>query len=335
MQASWVSSAALLAVGACSTAYVPTTPRRVHAGDVQASVEGLRGTKVAEVRVATANATGVTLKAARLGTADQPPCTSVRGLGVVAESGQTSADEHRPLRLRSDERIDVLLPAALDDFSRAGLTMDLSFEDGATGCVRFPLTAAGSEILWQGGRGWGGSGHLRIEWPIASAGGIGGGLTAEMRFTRPVQLGGEWRLSLALPFGWVGCRGACPDVDFHSDEKNAFITGIFYHVGAAASVARVVSAGRWTLLPAVGIRASVYLLGAFADYGGDRVATGVGPFVGLGLLPWRRPSPPGFRPAPTARSGFELTFGALGAYGRPPGGTVWLLGLGWTFIDGE
>jgi hypothetical protein len=329
--------AAAVTVWGCRTTYEATAPRLAQAGDVRASIEVVRGTRVAEVRVtgvADSGDTALVLKAARLGAVDQRPCASKRFLDVVAESGVAPWDEPRPLPIRSNERIEIMLPTRLGALSQPGLTLDLAFSDEASGCARLPLTATADEVLWRGSPGWGGSGHLRVEWPMASAGGVGAGLTAEMRFHHPVRLWGDWQLSFGLPFGWTGCRGDCPALGWRADNQNSVITGIFYNVGATASVARVVAVGRWLLLPAVGFRTSAYLLGASSAFEGDRSAAVVaGPFASLGILRERGEAPPGFQPLTKAHRGIELTVGALGAYGRTPGGTVWLLGVGWTFVD--
>ena len=267
-------------VWGCSTTYQATAPHPVQSGNAQASVEIVRGTMVAEVRVPAA---------------DLPP-----------ESGR------------------VL------DSTRPG-TPDLAFGNDGSGCARLPLTGTGRGILWHGLRGWGGSGHIRLEWPAASAAGIGAGVTAEMRFHH--RLRGDWRLAFGLPFGWVGCRGDCPDWEVHANKRTTDIYGMFTQIGATVSVARVVAVGRWLFLPAVGFRTSAYHLGAPREFAGDRFAIAAGPFATLGILRAYREPPPGFVPAQTARRGIELSVGALGTYGRAPRDIAWFLGVGWVFMD--
>jgi hypothetical protein len=218
----------------CSTTYQAMAPRPVQAGNVQTSVEVVRGTTVAETRV-------------------------------------TDVDPH-------------------------------------------------------GRPGWGGSGHLAFEWPAVSAGGIGAGVTAELRFHHAVRLWGDWRLAFGLPFGWAGCRAYCPQWGLRVDDQTTSIDGIFAHMGATASVARLIAAGRWLFVPSLGFRTSAYHLGARSDFAGERFAVAAGPVATLGVL---RPH----SASPRSRRGIELTVGALGAYGRAPRDTVWLLGIGWVFID--
>jgi hypothetical protein len=314
-------------LSACRTTYEPTTPRPVRVGDVEASIERLQGRSVAEVRVrdvSPSNDAVLVLRGIRLGKMDQRPCAS----------NAPTLEPPTPLRLRSNESIEVALPPSIDALAQRGVTLDLAFGDGASGCARLPVTATGDETLWRGLPGLGGSGHLAIEWPMASAGGIGAGFTAEMRFHYPVRFGGDWRLALGVPFGWGGCRGDCPALGWHLDDNGSLVTGIFTHIGATASVARAIALGRWLFLPALGARTSVYLLAPSSAYEGDRFLA-AGPFVSLGVLRTYRDSPPGFAPSPTWRRGVELTLSALRAYGRSPEGTAWLLGVGWTFIDGD
>ncbi|MEP6652025.1 MAG: hypothetical protein ABJA82_01620 [Myxococcales bacterium] len=334
-------SFAVCATGAtlwgCRTTYEATAPRPVRLGDIQVSIERIRGGAVALVRVTdlgTAIGDLAPLRAAQLGAMNQQPCASSRLLAFAAVADVTNPNPSTPPLLRSDESIEVQLPTAIDALSRPGLTLDLAFDDGASGCARLPLTSVGDEVLWRGSSGWGASGHLTIEWPWASAAGIGGGLTGELRFHYPVRLAGDWRLSFGVPFGWTGCRGDCPGLEWYSDSDGSHIADIFVNVGATASIARAVSVGRWLFLPAVGFRTSVYSLAATSGYKGDRLAFLAGPFVSLGVLRTSRDSPPGFAPS-TWRRGVEVTLGALRAYDRAPEGIAWLLGLGWTFGDAE
>jgi hypothetical protein len=168
---------------------------------------------------------------------------------------------------------------------------------------------------------------------MRSAGGVGSSLIVEPRFHYPVRLGGDWRLSFGLPFGWSGCRGQCPSLGWHADQDDSIVTGIFFTIGGTASVGRAVSVGRWLFLPAVGFRASAYYLGATSEYEGARWALLAGPVAGLSVLRTYRDSPPGFTPPPTWRRGVEVTLSALRAEHRSPEGIAWLLGVGWTFVD--
>jgi len=317
-----------LTVCGCTTAYEATAPRLARAGDVEVSIERIRNMHTVEVRavdVSSSNAGVPRLKAARLGVTSRRPCGAGRLLWRSEETSPELLNDH----------FELPLPPAIQALSQRGTTLDLMFDDPAWSCARLPLTSEGDEILWRGQRGWGGSGHLRLEEPVGSVGGIGAGVTAELRLHRSFDLAGTWRVAFGLPFGATACRGDCPDVAWAADDHGASVEGLFYHVGVTASLAREISMGPWLLLPTVGVRASAYLLAADPTWAGDRSALLWGPFVSIGVLLPNAESPSGFAPPPLWRRGIEVTFSALRAHDRAPEGIVWMVGLDWTFVDQE
>jgi len=322
---------AAFTLGGCGTTYEATAPRPVRASGVEASITRIEDAHVAEVHLADVSGGhlgGPRPAEARLGAVEREPCAS----------GPLLWDPRKGAPPIVNERFAVALPPQLGALSRPGLTLDLRLAGEST-CLRLPVTGDGEEILWRAtSAGSGGSGHLGLEWPAVSAGGIGTALTAEMRFHRPIDFGGRWRLAFGLPFGLGGCRGTCPSLGWYGGRDGAdIITGTFAHLGATASVARELALGgvlrEWMLLPSLGYRTSAYFLGATSDWRGERTALLVGPFLRLAILRTRHASPPGFDPPPASRQGVELTLSALHAYHRAPEGVVWMIGLGWTFVD--
>lgn len=312
----------LVTLCGCRTTYEATSPRIVRVGDVDVSIDHLRDRRVAEVRavdVGAARAGVPPLRDGRLGTQQGTPCATGPRLWEPGEAPH----------LRSDHFL-VDLPLGGRALYRPGVTLDLTFDDQADSCVQLPLTSEGGEILWHGSAGWIGGGHVSIDWPTGSVGDVGPALTAEVRFHKPVRFAGRWRLALGAPFGVAGCRGHCPSLAWDNDRG---LTGVFYHAGATASIARAISIGDWLILPTVGIRSSLYYLDAASDWEGERFGILAGPFAALGVLRASAAPAPGFDPPRVPYHGIEVTLSALRPFGRTPEGIAWIIGVGWAFDE--
>lgn len=318
---------ALAAAGCAATTYHPTEPRPVAGPGVQVDVVSIRGAAhEAEITIRVQQAT--LIGPVSLSTADKESCSSTEALPVgYRAQGSEFARINDAFEVNNTDVVLVELGSG-PDVARPGLFLDLKVDTSAAqGCLRTPLTAAGTETLWRAERSpWALSAGLRFDAPLSPLEGTGSRLSLEFRALFPV---GPVRLLYGLTFGGATCRGGdCPSVGTYGDD--AEIAGLFGHAGAEVGVERRVPIGRWSLAVTLGGSISVFHLGAPDDYTGERTAGVAGPFASLTLFGSRADIIPGF--APPARRGAhgpELFFQRLTAFGRGPTESAWVAGFGW------
>ncbi len=213
-----------------------------------------------------------------------------------------------------------------------GLFLDVKVDSsGAQGCLRLPLTAAGTETLWQAGAApWVVSFGLRLEDPLSTLEGTGGRVTTELRVLRPV---GPVRAFVGFTLGGATCRGAnCPPLDSSADGEDTETPGVFFHFGGEVGLERRIGIGRRSLGVTLGGSLTYFHLGAPPGYAdGKNLGVG-GPFAALALFGPAGDIVPGFSPAARrGSSGPEILVARQTAFGRGPTETAWLVGFGWRF----
>jgi hypothetical protein len=218
------------------------------------------------------------------------------------------------------------------EIAQRGLFLDFKVDTGAAqGCLRAPLTAAGSETLWRAERRpWALSAGLRLDTPLEPLGGTGTRVSAEFRALFPV---GPIRLLYGIILGGAGCRGAdCPDIESYGDDENGGIAGLFFHTGGELGIERRIAIGRWSISITAGGSIEWFRLGAPPGYSGGQNAGVAGPFASLTLFGPRAEVIPGFSPpARRGAHGPEVFGQRLTAFGRGATESAWAVGLGWRF----
>ncbi|HEY7371435.1 MAG TPA: hypothetical protein VIF57_04595 [Polyangia bacterium] len=316
----------VLAGGCATTVYRPTEPRPVMGPGVQLDVVSVRGAAhQAEVEIRTQQST--LIGPASWSTADREACSATQALAI---SQRPQPDVLNPLpnafEVNGAEVVFVELGNGRE-LAQPGLFLDVKVDTGAAqGCLRAPLTAAGSETLWRADqRPWALSAGLRFDAPLESLEGTGARLSAEFRALFPV---GPVRLLYGVILGGASCRGSdCPAL---GDDGDVGVTGLFFHIGGELGIERRIPLGRWSLSFTAGGSISAFHLGAQSDYMGGQNAGVAGPFASVTLFAPRAEIIPGF--APPARRGThgpELIVQHLTAFGRGPTENAWALGFGW------
>jgi len=215
--------------------------------------------------------------------------------------------------------------------AQPGLFLDFKVDTSADqGCVRTPLTAAGTETLWRADRRpWALSAGLRWDTPLQPLEGTGARLSVEFRALFPV---GPLRLFYGFLLGGATCRGSdCPALEVYDNGDDASgIAGLFFHIGGEAGIERRISLGRWSIAVTLGGSIEEFHLDARPEYAGGQNAGVAGPFASLTLFGPRAEVIPGFDPpARRGAHGPEVFFQRLTAFGRGPTESAWVLGFGW------
>ena len=316
-------------VGACATNYVPSEPRPAAAGGLRAEIMEVQG-PLQKLTVRLETAIPQRIESMSVGSIAQAPCSTTPLEGIEDRDSPTPIDLPREL----DGAAVVIVAPAYGTVSGAGRTLDIKGAalEGASGCLRLPLTPADDRLLWRAPTpAWSLAASLRWDVPASSLAGVGMGGMAEMRGGRPV---GPVRLFGGLGFGWAGCRGRCPElgfVDTGDDEGDSQLVGLYYRLGLVLGAETRVPLGRWALEAGVGASTDIALLSAPNDFAGRRTVWLLGPVASLRLLFPDRHSMPGFSPAVEGMShGVELTARHLTAFGRSRE-SGWMFSLGWTF----
>jgi hypothetical protein len=327
------AAAALCALGVASgcgaTMYRPTEPRPVMGPGVQIDVVSIRGAAhEAEVAIRTQQPTLIGPISWSAG--DRESCTAAKPLpvGQHADNGELFLIPEA-FEVNGSQVVFVQLGTDMA-IAQPGLFLDFKVDTSANqGCVRTPLTAAGTETLWRADRSpWALSAGLRWDTPLEPLEGTGARLSLEFRALFPV---GPLRLFYGFLLGGATCRGAdCPSFEYFDDGDSSGAAGLFFHIGGEAGIERRIPIGRWSLAVTLGGSIAEFHLGARPDYTGEQNAGVAGPFASLTLFGSRAEVIPGF--APPARRGAhgpELFIQRLTAFGRGPTESAWVLGFGW------
>jgi hypothetical protein len=318
--------------GGCATVYEPTTPRQAEAPGVRADIAMIRG-PAREAVVVIRAAERQRLFVAQLANPGAPPCESLNELAVRARDPAVPPIDPLFTHPGASDVFVVTLPTAISALARPGLSLDLAVGDAVGDkegwCLRLPLTAAGTDVLWRRSQpGWSIGASVRFDAPLSSTARVGIGWTGEMRFLHPL---GPLSAFGALTFGFAGCRGDCPPFDLAGDGEDFTLLGLFGRLGLEAGFERQVPLHGWTLSLVAGGSATLAHLSAADDFVGPREELLAGPFAALRLeVP--RASIPGFSPVlvPLSR-GPELFAAYEIASGRGPEPAGWRLGIGWAF----
>jgi hypothetical protein len=327
MRATAVALAALAVAGCAVTTYRPAEPRPVMGPGVQVDIVSVRGA-AHEAEIAIRAQQPTLIGPVSVSTADKESCSSPDALPVGHRAdGSDFSRIDDAFEVNRAEVVFAELPSGAE-IARPGVFLDLKVDTGSEqGCLRMPLTAAGTETLWRAERApWTLSAGLRFDTPLSSLEGTGSRLSAEFRALFPV---GPVRLLYGLTFGGATCRGGdCPSVG--TDSNDGAFAGLFGHAGAELGVERRMPIGRWSLSVTAGGSIAIFHLGAPSDYPGEQDAGVAGPFASLTLFVPRADIIPGF--APTARRGAhgpELFIQRVTAFGRGPTESAWVAGFGW------
>lgn len=318
-----------LAGGCGHTVYRPTEPRPEMGPGVQVDVVSIRGAaREAEVAIRTEQPTLIGPVSWSRG--DRESCSSAQELPVGTHQEKDVLTRiPEDFEVNGAETVFVDLGTGLE-IAQPGLFLDFKVDTQATqGCLRAPLTAAGSETLWHAERHpWALSVGLRFDTPLEPLEGTGARISVEFRALFPV---GPLRLFYGVFLGGASCRGAdCPALESYGDDDNGGVAGLFFHIGGEAGAERRVAIGRWSLSITVGGSIAEFHLGARPEYTGAQDVGVAGPFASLTLFGPRAEVIPGF--APPARRGAhgpELIVQRLVAFGRGPTESAWAIGLGW------
>jgi len=324
-----VAAALVLACGCATTVYRPTEPRPVMGPGVLVDVMSVRGAAhEAEISIRAQQST--LIGPVSWATGNKESCSSPDAVAVGHR------DEHGALTMipeafevNGTDVVFVQLGAGRE-IAQRGLFLDVKVDTGdAQGCLRMPLTAAGSETLWRAERRpWSLSAGLRFDTPLEPLEGTGSRLATEFRALFPV---GRLRLLYGVIVGGATCRGAdCPPLESFGDDENGGVSGIFFQIGGELGVERRIPIGRWSLSITAGGSISYFRLGAVPDYAGGRNVGEAGPFASLTLFGPRAELIPGFDP-PTGGGahGPEIFVQRLTAFGRGPTESAWAVGFGW------
>lgn len=323
------STALALACGCATTIYRPTEPRPVMGPGVLVDVMSIRGAgHEAEVSIRTQQSTLIGPVSWSAG--DKESCSSPKVL-PIASHPETGVTQQVPdAFVVNGVGVVFVELGTRAEMAQRGLFLDFKVDTGdVQGCLRAPLTAAGSETLWRAeARPWSLSAGLRFDTPLEPLEGAGSQLSAEFRALFPV---GSVRLLYGIVIGGATCRGAdCPVVESYGDDENGGIAGLFFHLGGELGIERRFPIGRWSLSLTGGGSIAWFRLGARPDYAGDTNLGVAGPFASLTLFVPRADLIPGFEP-PAARGshGPEIFVQRLTAFGRGPTESAWALGVGW------
>jgi hypothetical protein len=315
-------------IGGCATVYEPTTPRQAEAPGVRAEIAMIRGpARQAVVMVRAAERQE--LFVAQLASPGTPACASLNELPLHAMDQAVPPTDQLQTHPGASDIFVVTLPPAILALAHPGLSLDLAVGAQEGWCLRLPLTAVGTEVLWRRSKpGWSMGASLRLDAPLSSTAPVGIGWTGELRFLHPL---GPLSPFGAITFGVAGCRGECPPLGFQGDSNDLTLSGVFGRLGLEAGVERQVPLGGWRLALVAGAAATLAHLSADPGYVGPREALLVGPFAALRLeIPHAKI--PGFSPdlvplssGPELFAAYEIPSGR----GSEPGG--WRLGIGWAF----
>ena len=318
-----------VASGCGATMYRPTEPRPVMGPGVQIDVLSIRGAAhEAEVSIRTQQPTLIGPFSWSAG--DKESCSAANALpvGVRGDNGELSLIPEA-FEVNGAQIVFVQLGTDMA-IAQPGLFLDLKVDTSADqGCVRTPLTAAGTETLWRAERKpWALSAGLRFDTPLEGLEGTGARLSLEFRALFPV---GPLRLFYGFILGGATCRGGdCPTLESYETDDASGVAGLFFHIGGEAGIERRIPIGRWSIAATLGGSIAEFHLGARPDYTGEQNAGVAGPFASLTLFGPRADVIPGF--APPARRGShgpELFIQRATAFGRGPTESAWVAGVGW------
>jgi hypothetical protein len=314
--------------GCAASVYRPTQPRPAIGPGIAADIVSIRGPAgMAELSIRSQQPTLIGPISWSSGAAES--CSAAAALDVGRDL-HFDLDTTLPAQFESNgsDVVFVNLGKGLG-VAGPGRFLDVAVNSGQVqGCLRLPLTAAGTETLWRADRvpriiGLG----LRLESPLSRLEGTGLRLATELRVLHQV---GPVRAFFGFTLGGAGCRGAdCPPLDF-SDEDDQESSGLFFHVGGEVGLERRMSLGRWSLGVTLGGSLAYFHLGAHAGYAAGKNLGVGGPFASVTLFGPKGDVVPGF--SPTARRGShgpEIFAARQTAFGRGPTESAWLAGLGW------
>src|SRR5262245_42064534 len=309
--------------------YRPTEPRPVMGPGVQIDVVSIRGAAhEAEVAIRTQQPTLIGPISWSAG--DKESCSSANALpvGYRGDNGELALI---PEAFEVNGAHVVFVQLGTDmAIAQPGLFLDLKVDTSAAqGCVRTPLTAAGTETRWRAERSpWALSAGLRWDTPLQPLEGTGARLSLEFRALFPV---GPLRLFYGFLLGGATCRGGdCPSFEYFEDGDSSGPAGLFFHIGGEAGIERRVPIGRWSTALTLGGSIAEFHLGARPDYAGEQNAGVAGPFASLTLFGPRAEIIPGFTPpARRGAHGPELFVQRVTAFGRGPTESAWVVGFGW------
>ena len=328
--ASAVLAMALALAGGCATTvYRPTEPRPVMGPGILVDVMSIRGAAhEAEVSIRTQQSTLIGPVSSSAG--DKESCSSSQPLPIDYHP-ESNVTQRIPDAFEVNGGVIVFVQLGGGrEVAQRGLFLDFKVDTGdVQGCLRAPLTAAGSETLWRDEhRPWSLSAGLRFDTPLEPLEGTGSRISAEFRALFPVS---RFRLLYGIVIGGATCRGGdCPALESYGDDENGGIAGLFFHVGGELGIERRIPIGRRSLSFTAGGSIAWFRLGARPDYAGDTNAGVAGPFASLTLFLPRSELIPGLDP-PAGRGthGPEIFVQRLTAFGRGPTESAWTLGFGW------
>lgn len=331
------------APGCAPTVYMPTQPRPTFGPGVMVEILSMRGAGN-QVELGIHNAQP-SVQPSMIGPitwseGNRPPCSGTTPLMVTRpQTIQPVANQPTPNPAAEGtlSLLDPQFPSERDDIvfvqlgtgsevAVPGLFLDVPVATPAgQECLRLPLTAAGSETLWQASRvPWIGSFSLRLEDPLGDLGGNGAGVMLEGRAIRPVGSQAGWRPFFGFLLGGKGCRGVCPRTEISFDDDGE-TPGLLFHYGLELGLERRFAIGRRGLGLTAGASLLGTHLGAQDDFVGDRNGGLWGPFAAASFFGGSSGVVPGFSPPARRGSlGVELSLARQTAFARGPTQTAWV-----------